>query len=226
MNDYRQHPDHLAFLKAILANPDDDAPRLVYADWLDEIDQPERAEFIRRQIAHKNCSLTLNGIGGVVDVSAFRNVNSSILRERLGFDRLKGAEEATLRRGFISALKCTLPNWMLYGPAIVATHPVESLWLTDGMLVKELGSKRCWYSISSMDFNDRLFQARADSPNERHWLPKEFADYVDRGRTVRKTFDSIQEAHEWLSRQAIMWAKLAKPQPEFTIYRPEVGEHL
>src|SRR5262249_48056502 len=30
---------------------DDDAPRLVYADWLDEHDDPERAEFIRVQIA-------------------------------------------------------------------------------------------------------------------------------------------------------------------------------
>jgi len=38
-----------AFLKAILATPDDDLPRLVYADWLDEHSHPERAEFIRVQ---------------------------------------------------------------------------------------------------------------------------------------------------------------------------------
>ena len=38
-----------AFLAAILAAPDDDAPRLIYADWLDEQGQPERAEFIRVQ---------------------------------------------------------------------------------------------------------------------------------------------------------------------------------
>ena len=30
--------DEAAFLQAILANPEDDAPRLVYADWLDERD--------------------------------------------------------------------------------------------------------------------------------------------------------------------------------------------
>ncbi len=34
---------------AILATPEDDTPRLVYADWLDENHQPERAEFIRLQ---------------------------------------------------------------------------------------------------------------------------------------------------------------------------------
>ena len=39
-----------AFLAHIIANPDDDTPRLVYADWLDEHGQPERAEFIRLQI--------------------------------------------------------------------------------------------------------------------------------------------------------------------------------
>jgi uncharacterized protein (TIGR02996 family) len=38
-----------AFLQAIRDDPEDDTPRLVYADWLDEHDQPERAEFIRVQ---------------------------------------------------------------------------------------------------------------------------------------------------------------------------------
>ncbi len=38
-----------AFLEDIGANPDDDTPRLVYADWLDDHGQSERAEFIRVQ---------------------------------------------------------------------------------------------------------------------------------------------------------------------------------
>jgi uncharacterized protein (TIGR02996 family) len=38
-----------AFLEAILANEDDDAPRLIFADWLEESGQPERGEFIRCQ---------------------------------------------------------------------------------------------------------------------------------------------------------------------------------
>ena len=43
-------PDHPAFLRAILADPADDTPRLVYADWLDEqVDPvaPAMAEFLR-----------------------------------------------------------------------------------------------------------------------------------------------------------------------------------
>ena len=51
--------DEAALLKAIIAHPDEDTPRLVYADWLDE-NKPDkvpspaagpsaRAEFIRTQ---------------------------------------------------------------------------------------------------------------------------------------------------------------------------------
>ena len=39
--------DREALLRAIIENPEDDAPRLVYADWLDEHGEPDRAEFIR-----------------------------------------------------------------------------------------------------------------------------------------------------------------------------------
>jgi uncharacterized protein (TIGR02996 family) len=46
-------PDDPAFIRAIAASPDDDAPRLIYADYLDETGDPAkaaRAEFIRVQI--------------------------------------------------------------------------------------------------------------------------------------------------------------------------------
>jgi uncharacterized protein (TIGR02996 family) len=52
--------DETALLAAIRAAPADDAPRLVYADWLDEHGRPERAEFIRVQCElarHKNRAL-------------------------------------------------------------------------------------------------------------------------------------------------------------------------
>jgi uncharacterized protein (TIGR02996 family) len=44
------HPEELALLAAIHAEPRDDMPRLVYADWLDEHDDP-RGEFIRLHVA-------------------------------------------------------------------------------------------------------------------------------------------------------------------------------
>jgi uncharacterized protein (TIGR02996 family) len=45
------HPESDALLDAIFDAPDDDTPRLVYADWLQEHGQPNYAEFIRLQCA-------------------------------------------------------------------------------------------------------------------------------------------------------------------------------
>src|SRR4051812_24479251 len=42
--------DHAAFIAAILADPEDDLRRLIYADWLDERGDV-RGDFIRSQIA-------------------------------------------------------------------------------------------------------------------------------------------------------------------------------
>jgi uncharacterized protein (TIGR02996 family) len=42
-------PEQAAFLADIQANPDDDRPRLVFADWLEDHGDPARAEFIRVQ---------------------------------------------------------------------------------------------------------------------------------------------------------------------------------
>ncbi len=38
------------FIQDIIEHPEDDAPRLIFADWLDENGEPERAELIRVQI--------------------------------------------------------------------------------------------------------------------------------------------------------------------------------
>jgi uncharacterized protein (TIGR02996 family) len=48
--------DPAAFLAAIAASPDDDLPRLVYADWLDENGDADRAEFIRIQCELERCT--------------------------------------------------------------------------------------------------------------------------------------------------------------------------
>ena len=42
-------PEEIALIRSVVANPDDDTPRLVYADWLDEHGQSDRARLIRVQ---------------------------------------------------------------------------------------------------------------------------------------------------------------------------------
>jgi len=61
------HPEAHNILQAIIAEPDNDLHRLAYADWCEENNQPERAEFIRLQIAlwneqrDCNCGSTQGG---------------------------------------------------------------------------------------------------------------------------------------------------------------------
>src|SRR5262245_17404511 len=38
-----------ALYRAVLASPDDDAPRLAYADWFEQNGDPDRARFIRAE---------------------------------------------------------------------------------------------------------------------------------------------------------------------------------
>ena len=45
-----------AFLEDICAHPDDDATRLIYADWLDDRGDAARAEFIRVQVERRKKS--------------------------------------------------------------------------------------------------------------------------------------------------------------------------
>ncbi|MBN9121098.1 MAG: TIGR02996 domain-containing protein [Planctomycetes bacterium] len=42
--------DHDALLTAIGEHPEEDTPRLMYADWLEESGQSERADFVRTQV--------------------------------------------------------------------------------------------------------------------------------------------------------------------------------
>jgi uncharacterized protein (TIGR02996 family) len=107
--------DHAAFLAAIVASPDDDLPRLVYADFLDESGDPAaaaRAEFIRVQCELDRCSadddqraalqkreralLRKHADEWTADLRA-----SGILAER---DAVERSPVWTFRRGFVAAV--------------------------------------------------------------------------------------------------------------------------
>ncbi len=49
-DDPGRHPQEAAFLHSILDNPDDDASRLVFADWLDDQGQADKARFVRLEV--------------------------------------------------------------------------------------------------------------------------------------------------------------------------------
>lgn len=62
------------FLAAILARPDDDLPRLVYADWLEEGGQDARAKVIRDQCADPRPAVFPEGLSATFFTFAALNV--------------------------------------------------------------------------------------------------------------------------------------------------------
>lgn len=57
-------PEYRAFLVSVIAAPDDDAPRLALADWMEEQGDAAKAEFIRVQIEQSKYASTTCTHGG------------------------------------------------------------------------------------------------------------------------------------------------------------------
>lgn len=123
--------DEAALLAAIIAHPDEDTPRLMYADWLDENDRPERAEFIRLQCA--------------VDADETADARAAELEERnrgkwlVGLPQVSGAKWE-FNRGFPEILTATGQLFMERYEAFVRVPWVRVLclyeirhWTTQGL---------------------------------------------------------------------------------------------
>ena len=146
------HPEYRDLLAAVLAAPDDDLPRLVLADWLDENGESARAELIRVQVGIAGLRGALctcdagDGPGGYDPDCPYelwgrlKHRAVEILRAHAGrwladlpaafrpvlFSPLSD----TFRRGFVSAVVGPGPDWVAHADAILAAHPVESVALT------------------------------------------------------------------------------------------------
>ena len=150
-------PTGTALLAAILANPDEDTPRLVYADWLEENGEPERAEFIRVQCELEPIRGLLSGpewlachlrrdwlIGRerklwhqmptarVLVPNGFKLVATVPHQPRFSFS--KNGElpqiEGEFTRGFVSHVTCSWQDWRDHAATILAAHPVERVTLS------------------------------------------------------------------------------------------------
>jgi uncharacterized protein (TIGR02996 family) len=118
-----------AFLADIVANPDDDTPRLVYADWLDENGDPDRAEFIRAQIELHRLA---------ADSPRYAEL---LARQRLLLEANKEAWEAGLpkapgigwwrwSRGFVSGVRISSAKACRdHGATLFAATPIQELEL-------------------------------------------------------------------------------------------------
>lgn len=148
--------DREALLAAIIANPDDDLPRLLYADCIEEsYGEIERAEFIRVQCELARMSEGMQRPPSMAGVEMIIPGTECLLRrerELIGSPRFDGDTVTSdnyvqwaiqscasfdllsigyqWRRGFIEHVKCPAADWTAHADAILAAHPVLEVMLT------------------------------------------------------------------------------------------------
>lgn len=97
------------FLDTIIENPDEDAPRLVFADWLEENGEAKRAEFIREGCRH-----------GQEQKPRYRWITYPI------------TIICKWRRGFVETVHAQRYSaWRADGQYLLAEHPVRRVTLGD-----------------------------------------------------------------------------------------------
>lgn len=110
-----------ALLRAICDNPDDDTARLVFADWLQEHGDEERAEFIRLQIQLSRGNYRPSEEAKLK--RRLKKLNVHTASWKLEFPK---AEHVAFRRGFIERA-CLLNGNDL--ERVIATAPLQYVWV-------------------------------------------------------------------------------------------------
>jgi uncharacterized protein (TIGR02996 family) len=125
-----------AFLRAIIAQPDADLPRLVYADWLDETGDGERAELIRVQIELANCrhtwlpgSETTCHMCGPLSPLRRRAWELMGANNEAWLTALPPATDRTWRRGFVEEIELSWPAWVEQARRWRVTAPIQRIRL-------------------------------------------------------------------------------------------------
>lgn len=148
---------HDAFVADIIANPADNTPRLIYADWLEDNDEELRAEFIRVQIqvdgmpcilpatsdlewlaqrreTCRHCQLTARAshILGLHEWPALSTTNKEAWA---GKETLERCSSVGFSRGFVGGVSLTtyvsFDKFFKNLKWLMATHPIDWVGAAD-----------------------------------------------------------------------------------------------
>jgi uncharacterized protein (TIGR02996 family) len=117
-----------AFLQAIAAAPEDDLPRLVFADWLDENGRPERADFIRVEVDIARTQ------PGSPDRSKLFERQDALLKahRKEWFALFDGkVEEYKSERGFVIAIRTGPEQFLTHADQWFGTQPITEMRLSN-----------------------------------------------------------------------------------------------
>jgi uncharacterized protein (TIGR02996 family) len=163
-----------ALLHAVCENPDDDAPRLVFADWLQENGEDDRAEFIRLQIE----------TAGLPDGKKKQNRQA---REKELLDRHKDewseplkpyfayyysgiyahhyAPPVTFQRGFVETIAMDVNTFIARGAEAFALAPIRGLRLQDAQSLDNLAGSKDLLRLHALNLRGAVLSADgSDAP--------------------------------------------------------------
>jgi uncharacterized protein (TIGR02996 family) len=124
--------DGEALYRAILESPEDDAPRLLYADWLDEHGDVKRAEFIRLQ-----CELSSLIMGsqeafaryGAIQKQCWDLFNAHHKQWIQDLGPLP-SPNIWYRRGLAAKVVCSVAYFVVHGDRLFDLAPIEEVEFT------------------------------------------------------------------------------------------------
>lgn len=207
-----------AFLNAIKHDPDDNLPRLVYADWLEENGKKPHADLIRWQCKYEDRDEPFNSEALSILGWHGRFLNGRIcgwldsVTRLLVFINVEGqtADKLYIRRGFIDEVHCTQHSWLSNGPEFVQYNPVRKVVLHD-KTPEYLYNHRCKshvyryyyppyakYAAATQDISSQISSVIFDA----------FKDKNEGGFTVWVDLKTVEQAHDWLSQHCIKWAEM------------------
>lgn len=159
--------DHDSFLDEIFAHPDDDAPRLVYADWLVEQSDP-RGEFIHLQIQRESLET------GSREIQKLRKRELALLRENE--TEWAGTVPSLVSRysflgGFVSYIRTTAPKFLKHRRAILSQAPVHSVEFVRGARhIRAIGNCQDVSRLRSLKFRAFDFSEQMDFFDSPHLM--------------------------------------------------------
>lgn len=171
--------DELALLKAVARDRDDDLPRLVYADWLEERGRTARAELIRLQIEDARSAAPTRGWSSlwsdrklrIADLVSGMEAEWSRDLPKWAFSK-QANERPVFVRGFVESFTVVGSLFFRHGPQLLDRAPVRRLKLVE---ISRLGVElaRCvWLrevpilDLSEQNLNDDDLALWSDS----EWL--------------------------------------------------------
>jgi uncharacterized protein (TIGR02996 family) len=174
-----------AFLQRIRAYPDDDAPRLIFADWLEEQSHrlpgaAERARFIRVQITLAQLAAEDTAPSGPARTEREASVAGLMREEAVLLDAHRDEWTAPFRglangpvfhRGFVEEVKVSARDFIRRAHELFATGPIRHLHLLDvggslpAVVQSAYLSRLYALNIYGMHIGEPLARAVAHSPH-------------------------------------------------------------